>query len=92
MSALIPNGQQQFCDENGQPLAGGEVWFYEPGTTTPKNTWQDSGLTALNTNPVVLNAGGRATIWGDDGESYRQIVYDVNGNLVWDQETSTPAA
>lgn len=86
MGSLLPNGQQQFLDANGAPLAGGQVYFYEPGTTTPKNTWQDYGLTVLNTNPVVLNAAGRATIWGS-GE-YRQIVQDVNGNLVWDQNTS----
>lgn len=86
MTALLPNAQQQFTDANGAPLAAGEVYFYEPGTTTPKNTWQDSGLTVLNANPVVLNAAGRATIWGSG--SYRQVVYDQFGNLIWDGTTS----
>lgn len=83
--ALLPNGQQQFADANGAPLAGGLVYFYVPSTTTPKATWQDIGETTLNTNPVVLNAAGRATIWGT-GE-YREIVYDGFGNLIWDQIT-----
>ncbi len=89
MSALLPNGQQQFTDNNGAPLAGGSVYFYVPGTTTAKNTWQDPDLTSLNTNPVILNSAGRATIWVDDGESYRQIVMDQFGNLIWDQVTSS---
>lgn len=86
MTGLLPNAQQQFLDANGAPLSGGSVYFYEPGTTTPKNTYQDSGLTVLNSNPVVLNAAGRATIWGNG--SYRQVLYDQFGNLIWDANTS----
>ncbi len=86
MTALLPNAQQQFCDNNGAPLAGGSVAFYEVGTTTPKATYLDSGLTVPNSNPVLLNAGGRATIWGSG--SYRQVVSDVNGVMIWDGETS----
>ncbi len=86
MTALLPNAQQQFTDTNGAPLGGGSVYFYDPGTTNPKGTYQDSGLTVPNTNPVVLNAAGRATIGGSG--SYRQVVYDVNANLIWDGETS----
>lgn len=86
MTVLLPNAQQQFCDANGQPLAGGSVYFYTVATTTPKATWQDSGSTVLNSNPVVLDSAGRATIWGSG--SYRQILYDVNGNLIWDGITS----
>lgn len=60
--------------------------MYVPGTTTPKTTWLDPDQTTANTNPILLDAGGRAVIWGD-GE-YRQIVLDLNGNLVFDQLTS----
>lgn len=62
------------------------MYFYIPNTLTPKNTWQDSGLTILNTNPVNLDAAGRAVIWGSG--SYRQIVKDAVGNTIWDQVTS----
>ena len=86
MTALLPNAQQQFLDNNGQPLAGGSVYFYTPGTTTPKTTYQNSALTVPNTNPVILDAAGRATIWGSG--SFRQVVFDVNGNLIWDGVTS----
>lgn len=83
---ILPNAQTQFTDSNGTPLAGGSVYFYVPGTTTPKTTWQDSALSVPNTNPVTLNAAGRAQIWGSG--LYREIVYDSTGAIVWDQVTS----
>lgn len=86
MTALLPNGQQQFCDSNGQPLAAGKVWFYSPGTTSPLTTYQDQGLTVPNTNPIILDAAGRATIWGSG--AFRQVLIDVFGNTIWDQITS----
>lgn len=86
---LLPNGQQQFCDNNGDPLAGGFVYHYVPGTTTPSTTWVDQGLTTANTNPIKLDAGGRATIWGNT--SYRQLLTDSLGNTVWDQITGDGA-
>ncbi len=85
MSQQLANGKQQFIDGNGNPLAGGSVAFYLPGTLTPTNTWQDSGLTVLNANPVVLDANGEATIWGADGTFYRQVVTDALGNTIWDE-------
>lgn len=82
---LLPNGQQQFVDANGSPLAAGKVFFYIPNTSTPKTTWQDNGLTSANTNPVVLDSAGRATIWGSG--LYRQVLQDSSGNTIWDQST-----
>ncbi len=86
MTALLPNAMQQFCDANGQPLAAGLVYFYEVGTTTPKATYLDQALSVANSNPVLLNSAGRATIWGSG--NYRQVVYDVFLNLIWDGVTS----
>jgi hypothetical protein len=83
---ILPPAQQQFADSNGKPLAGGSVFFYIPGTSTPKTTWQDINATVPNTNPVILNSAGRAQIWGQG--NYREVVFDVNSNLIWDQLTS----
>lgn len=82
----LPNGQSVFLDSNGAPLVGASVYHYVPATTTFKTTWQDPGETEANTNPIILDAAGRATIWGDG--TYRQKVVDQFGNLVWDQLTS----
>lgn len=86
--SLLPEAQQQFCDQNGAPLAAGLVYHYVPGTTTPANTWADPGLTVLNPNPVQLDLAGRATIWGNT--QYRQIVHDAFGNQEWDLVTGVP--
>lgn len=90
MASTIPNGVQQFLDNNGNPLVGGRVHFYIPGTTTDKNTWQDPDLAILNTNPITLNARGEATIWGNG--RYRQVVYDQWGNLIWDRLAQSSGA
>jgi Concanavalin A-like lectin/glucanases superfamily len=82
---LIPNGEQQFCDANGEPFALGTVGMYVPNTLNEKDTWQDRDHLALNTNPIDLDAAGRCVIWGNG--AYRQILKDVNGNTVWDKET-----
>lgn len=88
MSAqLLPNGRQQFVDQNGNPLVSGLVYFYVPNTTTPKNTWQDAGETVLNTNPIILDARGQATIFGSG--DYRQVLTDAAGNTIWDKNIST---
>lgn len=83
MAAPVINGKTQFFDAAGVSLALGSVAFYIPGTLTPKDTWQDSAGTILNTNPVALDASGSAIIYGNG--SYRQIVKDSLGNTIWDQ-------
>ena len=50
---------QQYFDNNGAPLAGGKLNFYEPGTTTRKDTFSDEAETSANANPVILDAAGR---------------------------------
>lgn len=86
-ASILPPAKTTFVDQNGKPLTSGTVDFYVPGTTTRKTTWQDSSETIANTNPVVLDAAGRAIILGEG--SYRQVVKDRNGNLIWDQVTSS---
>ena len=79
---LVPNGKAGFVDANGRPLAGGKIYFYSVGTSTPKDTWQDVNETVLNTNPVILNARGEASIYGSG--AYRQVVRDASDVLIWD--------
>lgn len=90
-ASLLPNAVQQFFDNNGNPLTSGTVTTYIPSTTTLKTTWQDSTKTTPWANPLTLNAAGRPPgdkgIFGDG--SYRQIVKDRNGNVIWDQFTSS---
>lgn len=85
-ATLLPNGRQVFADENGTPIVGGKVYMYIPATETFKNTWQDSGESTLNTNPIILDDLGSAVIYGSG--SYRQYVTDEDDNLIWDELTA----
>ncbi len=86
-ASLLLNGKQQFIDINGNPLVGGTVGMYILNTLIPKNTWTNSGQTILNTNPIMLDSRGQAVIYGVG--TYRQIVRDSLGNLIWDQPVTS---
>ncbi|MFK7336397.1 hypothetical protein [Acinetobacter baumannii] len=79
----MTNVTAQFVDDNGKPLAGGQVWTYESGTTTPKATYVDPDGGAKNTNPIILDEAGRANIYLDDG-AYRVRVLSADGVLIAD--------
>ncbi len=80
---LLQNGKQAFRDNNGRPLSGGRVFFFLVGTQTPKDTFQDLAQTIPNTNPIILDARGEASIYGTG--TYRQVLRDASLNLIWDQ-------
>lgn len=94
---LMPPGEQTFFDNNGLPLSSGCVFFYIPGTTSPKATYQNAAQTIANTNPVQLDAAGRAIIYGTG--TYRQVVTAAGPNAgfpcspsgaqIWDQITAS---
>ncbi len=86
-ASILPPAKTTFFDSNGNPLVSGTVDFYIPSTTTRKTTWQDAAETVPNTNPVVLDSAGRGLILGSG--SYRQVIKDRNGNVIWDQVTSS---
>ena len=66
----------QFFDDNGVPLAGGKVFTYAAGTTTPLATYTTAAGTVANTNPIILDAAGRTPneIWLAVGTLYKFIV------------------
>lgn len=66
----------QFFDNNGAPLAGGLLYTYNAGTTTPVTTFTSIAGTTNNTNPIVLDAAGRtpAEIWLTGGLFYKFVL------------------
>jgi len=52
--------------------------FYLAGTSTPATTYTTSVGDVANSNPLSLT-GGRATVYGTDGVSYKIVLKDVNG-------------
>lgn len=76
--SLLPVSQQWF-DNNGNPLAGGKVFTYIAGTSTPKNSYADYALSALNTNPVILDAAVSNAAHASVQLNNTKVVYDLLG-------------
>lgn len=83
MAILTPMPVMQFFDDNGDPLAGGKLYTYEAGTTTPLATYTDEGGGTANTNPVILDSAGRANIWLVTTDLYYWELEDSAGNQLW---------
>lgn len=85
----IPAVPPQFFDDNGAIAAGFSLWSYEAGTTTLLATYSDVDLTVANTNPIVLDSAGRATIFLQ-GASYKFVLKDTDGVTVWTRDNVIP--
>ena len=85
----------QFFDNSGVPLAGGLLYSYEAGTTTPAPTYTSAAGTIANTNPIVLDAAGRppSEIWLAN-LPYKLVLKTSTGVLLWtmDNITGLPSA
>jgi hypothetical protein len=82
---LSPYGNgQQFFDDNGVPLAGGLIYTYQAGSSTPLVTYTDNGGTIANANPIVLDASGRTPqqIWLLTGYSYKFVLQNADAVLI----------
>jgi microcystin-dependent protein len=79
---LAPYFYQQFSDSNGAPLAGGRVYSYQAGTSTPQATYTDSSGGTPNANPIILDASGSASVWLDPTLSYKFILKDSSDNVI----------
>ncbi len=80
----IGNPSVQYFTDGGVVLAGGKLYSYVTGTSTPAPTYTDSTLGVQNTNPVVLDAAGRTSIWLSSG-TYRLVLTDSLGVTIWDK-------
>ena len=83
MAILSPPPKAQFLDANGAPLAGGKVYTYQAGTTTPLATYTTAGGTTPNANPVILDARGEADIWYAPGVAYKVVLRTSADALIW---------
>ena len=81
MATILPNGKQMFTNGAGAPLAGGKLYTYAAGTSTPKNTYTDSGGVTPNSNPVILDARGEAAVFWSG--NYKATLKDSSDNLIW---------
>jgi hypothetical protein len=84
---LSPVAHQQFLSPTGQPLAGGRLWTYAAGTTTPQSTFADN-IGTLNPNPLTLDSGGFTPngLYLDASKSYKFMVTNGLGSTMWTQD------
>ena len=74
----------QFFNNDGIPLAGGKLYTYTAGTTTPQTTYTSSAGTIAHANPIVLNSSGRVSsgeIWLI-ATPYKFVINDSTGTLI----------
>ena len=75
----------QFFDSNGVPLAGGLIYTYAAGTTTPQATYTTSAGNVAQANPIVLDSAGRVPsgeIWVPIGLSYKFVLQTSTNTLI----------
>jgi hypothetical protein len=80
---LSPYPKLQFISDNGVPMANCLLYTYQAGTNTPIATFADASGLNYNTNPVVLDAGGRANIWIDSNVAYKFVLFNKNSTILW---------
>ncbi len=97
---VAPFPKHFFVNSTGSaPCASCKLFSYVAGTTTKENTYSDAALSSANTNPIVLDAAGRTTIFLTPGVSYKFVLTtnsdtDPPASPIWtvDSVTSVPAA
>ena len=66
MAKFLGTPKVQYLDSNGDPLVGGKLYTYDPGTTDNKATYPTLAdavaKTNANANPVILDSRGEASV------------------------------
>jgi microcystin-dependent protein len=79
---------QYFKTGTVEYLSGGKAYFYEPNTTTLKNTYPTiadaTAGTNANANPVILDSRGEASIVINGNT--KMILKDASDNTIWTQD------
>jgi hypothetical protein len=75
----------QFFNNDGTVLAGGKIYTYTAGTSTPAATYTTYTGSIAHTNPIILDSAGRVPsgqIWLLFGISYKFIIRDSANALI----------
>lgn len=83
MTFMMPlsNVFKGFADD-GTPLAGGKLYTYGSGGSTPQVAYTDVDLSVAHDNPIVLDVNGEAVIYlTDDG--YKLVLKDADDVPLW---------
>ena len=81
MASILSEGKQAYTTSTGAPLAGGKLYTYDAGTSTPRQTFSDAAGTVANANPVILDSRGEATIFWNG--AYKVVLHDSADVAIW---------
>lgn len=87
-NVLTPEPKQQFFGNDGKPAVGYKLFTYAAGTSTKLATYPNGSVSVPNSNPVVLDYRGEASIWIPPNVSYKYVLAtptdtDPPGNPIW---------
>lgn len=74
----------QFFDNDGNVLAGGKIYTYIAGSSTPKTTYTTSAGNIAHANPIILDSAGRVPtgeIWLTAG-LYKFVINTSTDTLI----------
>lgn len=89
---LSPNAKQQFFTDGSTVAAGFKLYTYAANTVTPQTTYMNRAGTVANTNPIILDARGEATIYLTPGVVYDYVLKTDQDVTVWTREDVTADA
>ena len=77
------NGQTMF-GPTSLPLAGGQLFTYQAGSSTPLVSYTTVNGTIANSNPIILGSDGKLPneLWLQQGYSYKFVLEDASSNLI----------
>lgn len=85
MAILIDILAAGAVDASGAVLDSGVAYVYQVGTTTKQDVFQDNDLTVPHSNPITLDAAGRAEAYVNT--PVRIIIEDSSGTQIDDIES-----
>lgn len=82
MATGIPFGWQ-VENANGVPVSGAKVYFYQPGTTTPRSAYTDDGLTVPAANPVIADSAGWFSVYMSSDLGYDVVIKSADDSITY---------
>jgi hypothetical protein len=87
LSSLAGAGWQ-FFGNNGLPLAGGKLYTYAAGTTTPLAAYTSISGATPHANPIVLDSAGRvpSEVWLTSTANYKFTLKTAADVEIWTKD------
>jgi hypothetical protein len=78
----------QFFDSSGNPLAGGKLYTYAAGTTTPAVAYTSNTGATPHANPIILDSAGRVSeeIWLTQATNYKFVLESSTNVPIWTKD------